>query len=591
MQPQNPDRSLRGFIVLVALSQGAALYAARVGSERQWWPLSELGGQVCWYTLVLSVPTVMTLTVQKLRDARFWQHSVLIALVYAALAAWASWNATGASGLDSQAVLAPFGFTAAIALFVLMPYLQCRLTHGRWTAPYAELFEHGWQNGLTLLLLIPFVGLCWAVLWLWGALFKLVEIRFFAELFGERAFIYLATGTMVGLGILVARTQQRPVQILQQIVFAVFKGLLPLLAFIAVLFLSSLPVTGLEPLWQTRRAASLLMTVVMLMLLFTNAVFQDGRVQNGVVGTYPKILRRLVELGLASLPIYAFLALYAVWLRVDQYGWSPDRLYAALLATTSAAYALGYSYSVLRPSGAWLSPITTINVSLSWLVMALIGLLNSPVLDPLRISVASQLARLHDGEIKPAELDLKFLRFSAGRSGYRALIGLQSEAAIAQDPRALASVQMMLKRSERWARAGADSRESTVTLSLDDARKRIAAAPGADPIDEPWLQGVVDHQLSSMGCLEDAGDCVVLSPDLDRDGVNERLLCESSDPDIVVCRLSAKIDGHWADVGDAQAWSGSEQTVAALKQGKFTVKPQRWADLLIGDQTFSIRQR
>lgn len=586
MQPQNPDRSLRGFIVLVALLQGLALYLARLGAEQRWWPLSELGGQICWYTLVLSVPTVMSLTVQSLRDSRFWQHTVLIALVYGLLAAWASWNATGAPGLEAEVVLAPFGFTLAVALFELMPYLQCRLKHGRWTAPYPELFEYGWQNGLSLLLLIPFVGLCWAVLWLWGALFKLVNVGFFAELFGERAFIYLATGTMVGLGILVARTQHKPVQILQQIVFAVFKGLLPLLAFVAVLFLTILPVTGLEPLWQTRRAASLLMTVVMLMVLFTNAVFQDGRAHNGVVATYPKILRRLVELGLASLPIYAFLALYAVWLRVDQYGWSPDRLYAALLATTCAAYALGYSFSVLRPAGAWLSPITTINVSLSWLVMALIGLLNSPVLDPLRISVASQLARLNDGEIKAAELDLKFLRFSSGRIGYQALQGLEQDFGIRHDAVALAEVQKMLKRSERWPTV-MPAKESTAKLSLEQARPRFVAAPGADAVDDAWLQRVVDHQLSSMDCLDEGSDCVVLSPDLDRDGVNERLLCETRD--MVMCRLSAKIAGQWSDVGNVEAWGYNENVVAALKQGKLTVKPRRWADLLIGDQTFSIR--
>ncbi|WP_428312016.1 DUF4153 domain-containing protein [Hydrocarboniphaga sp.] len=586
MQPQNPDRSLRGFIVLAALLQGLALYLARLGAERQWWPLSDLGGQVCWYTLVLSVPTVMTLTVQKLRDARFWQHTALIALIYGLFAGWASWNATGAPGLQASTVLAPFGFTAAVALFVLMPYLQCRLQHGRWSAPYTGLFEHGWQNGLTLLLLIPFVGLCWAVLWLWGALFRLVNVGFFAELFGERPFIYLATGTMVGLGILVARTQQRPVQILQQIVFAVFKGLLPLLAFIAVLFLTMLPVTGLEPLWQTRRAASLLMTVVMLMVLFTNALFQDGRAHNGVVATYPKILRRLVELGLASLPIYAFLALYAVWLRVDQYGWSPERLYAALLATTCAAYALGYSYSVLRPSGGWLSPITTINVSLSWLVMALIGLLNSPVLDPLRISVASQLARLHDGEIKPAELDLKFLRFSSGRYGYQTLQALQNDVAMKQDPVAWTGVQKMLKRSERWPQAS-PAKESGLKLSVEQARPRFVAAPGADAIDDAWLQRVVDHQLSSMGCLEAGSDCVSLSPDLDRDGSNERLLCEIGE--VIACRLSARIAGQWSDVGNVEAWGSSPQVEAALKQGKFTLKPQRWADLLIGDQRFSVQ--
>jgi hypothetical protein len=587
MQPQNPDRSLRGFIVLVALLQGAALYAAQLGGERHWWPFGEFAGQIGWYTLMLSVPTVMTLTVQQLRDARFWQHALLIALLYAALAAWVAWKATGAPGLSIEPVLMPFVFTAALALFELMPYLQCRLTQGRWSAPYAELFEHAWQNGLTLLLLIPFIALCWAVLWLWGALFKLLKIDFFADLFGESAFIYLATGTMVGLGILVARTQQRPVQILQQIVFAVFKGLLPLLSFIAVLFLTALPVAGLEPLWQTRRAASLLMTVVLLMVLFTNAVFQDGRAQKGAIATYPKLLQRLVELGLATLPIYAFLALYAVWLRVDQYGWTPERLYAALLALACAAYSLGYSYSVLKPSGTWLAPITTINVSLSWLVMALIALLNSPVLDPFRISVASQLSRLHEGEIKPAEVDLAFLRFSSGRLGYEALQGLQYDADMADDPKALSAAVAMLKRSQH---APQDAMAEHRTLTLDEARPHFAVAPGADAIDDAWLQAVVDHRVSAMGCFDDGSDCVALSPDLDGDGINERVLCEIQAGDFVSCEFSTRKSGQWIDVGArlVQSVTASAPLVAALRAGKFTLRPRRWSDLVIGDSTFAV---
>ena len=589
MQPQNPDRSLHGFIVLIALLQGAALYFAQLAVDRQWWPLSLIGGRIGWYTLLLSVPTVMTLTVQKLRDARFWQHTVLIALVYGALAAWAVWNATGAPDLSVEAVLWPFGFTVAVALFVLMPYLQCRLDHGRWSAPYAELFEHGWQNGLTLLLLIPFVALCWAVLWLWGALFKLVQVDFFSELFRQSAFVYLATGTMVGLGILVARTQRRPVQILQQIVFAVFKGLLPLLAFIALLFLTMLPFTGLDPLWQTRRAASLLMAVVVLMLLFTNAVFQDGRPRQLGASLYPKLLQRLVELGLATLPAYALLALYALWLRVDQYGWTPERLYAALLAVMLAAYSLGYSYSSLRFSGSWLAPITTINVSLSWLLMALIGLLNSPVLDPFRISVDSQLSRLHDSEQKPAEVDLKFLRFAAGRQGYAALQALQTDQAMMRDPAALAEVPRMLKRRERWAKF--DASESAVKLTVEQARVRLVAAPGASAIGDDWLQAVVEHRLSSMGCLEADSDCVVLSPDLNGDGVNERLLCELQQMEMAQCRLSTFRQGQWSDVGGMRDWLGGTAVVKALRAGQISVYPRPWSDLVVGDQRFSVDAR
>ena len=99
------------------------------------------------------------------------------------------------------------------------------------------------------------VGLTWLLLWLWAALFQLVDIGFFRTLFRDDAFIALATGTLFGFGVLIGRTQHRAIQTVRSVLFAVGRGLLPLLAFIALLFVLSLPFTGLEPLWRTRSAA------------------------------------------------------------------------------------------------------------------------------------------------------------------------------------------------------------------------------------------------------------------------------------------------------------------------------------------------
>src|SRR5690606_9668335 len=210
-QPMHIDpalpRQTRAFIVLTALLQGGLMYLAQQGSERGWWPLAGLGGRVCWYTLVLTVPTALVLVVQRLGDRRLWRYAGALATVFLALAAWAGWNATGAPGLRSGQVLGPFGTALALGLFVALPWLQCRLAHASWRAPYPELFEHAWQNALTLALAAMFTGICWAVLHLWGQLFVLVDVHVFRDLFGEDPFIYLATGTMAGLGILIGRTQ------------------------------------------------------------------------------------------------------------------------------------------------------------------------------------------------------------------------------------------------------------------------------------------------------------------------------------------------------------------------------------------------
>lgn len=375
-------RQTRAFIVLVALLQGGLLYLAEWGADHGVAPFAALGGRVCWYTLVLTVPSMLLLSVQTLHDRRLWQQLAVVAAVFAALAGWAAWSATGAPGLESNKVLTPFGLSVAAALLIAMPWLQFRQHHGSWRASYHALFEHAWQNTLTLALALVFVGVCWGVLTLWAELFALVKIDLFRTLFREDAFIYLATGTMAGLGILIGRTRQRAVQVMRQIVFALCTGLVPLLASIALLFILTLPLTGLQPLWQTRAAAAILLCMVFGLVLFTNAVYQDG----ATPPAYPGWLRRVVEAGLLTLPLYAGLAFYAVGVRIAQYGWTGERFWGVVLAAVASAYAVGYAIAVLRPrrgSGwrrwraatrccrGWSSPCCYWSIRLCWIRIGL----------------------------------------------------------------------------------------------------------------------------------------------------------------------------------------------------------------------------
>ena len=576
-------RETRAFVVLVALLQGLLLYIAQTGRENGWWPFDALGGQVCWYTLVLSVPTMMSLSVRRLDDARFWQHVALVGSIVSLLAAWATWSATGAPGLDSGAVLRPYGFTTALALFVALPYLQCRLQHGRWQAPYPELFEHAWQNALTLALTLLFVGICWAVLALWASLFALIRIDFFKELFRTEAFVYLATGTMAGLGILIGRTQQRPVQVARQILFAIFKGLLPLLAAIALLFMASLPFTGLEPLWNTRSAASLLMSVIIALVLFVNAVYQDG----DDASPYPIWLRRIVDASLVLLPIYAGLALYALWLRIDQYGWTADRLWVLLLALLLTGYALGYAMAALHRHGPWLQSLRRVNIASSLAAITIAVLANSPVLDPHRIAIASQLQRLHDGRIAIDTFDFEHLRFDSGRRGYRAALALRGDPMIANSPQRLADLDRRLdrrlKRQQRFGRSRNEQElRRTAVKSTAAARALIQPAVGASSPDEAWLQALIDGRLQAGECLQTDSDCVLLTPDLDGDGAPERLLCDLGQPWGVQCQLHTQRESAWTQAGQLQ-WPDTASVLAGpLRRGELRVRRQRWPELELG---------
>lgn len=570
----------RSAIVLIALLQGLMLYAVQKGADAGLF--HDLGHRVQWYAWVLSIPTAVALTLVQLGDRRLWLHAVAGSALVLALSAWVGWTVTGASGLETAPVLTPFSFSLAIAVFVSLPWWQHRLDHGSWRAPYADLFERAWQNGLTLALAVAFTGLTWMLLWLCAALFALVDIQFFRQLFREAAFVALTTGALFGFGVLIGRTQHRAIQMTRQVLFAVGRGLLPLLAVIALLFVVTLPFTGLEPLWRTRSAASLLLTLVLLLVTFTNAVYQHDSAQ----APYPRWLCRVVDASLLTLPVYAALALYAMGLRIAQYGFTPDRVWALLIALLVAGYALGYALAALRRQGRWLQTLEPVNRWMCWAVLACALLGNSPLLDPARISANSQLARLQAQAPEISGDDAMTLRFGLGRHGVDALKAMQQDPRWANDDRAAKMLADVLARDTRWGR---DYQRDDLDGGLRGvaALQQQIATPKDQPAPEGWWQALNARELGDA-CLQPGADCVAVTRDLNQDGSNEVLLCDLSAYRGPACHLHGVENARWRHLGlvsfpDKDNRDGNEAANAALRAGQLTLQPARWPRLSLGD--------
>lgn len=581
-EPMALSRPVKQFIVLLAMLQGLLLYVAEYGREAGWWPFSALDGCVYWYTLVLSVPTVMLLSVRRLDERRFWWQAAGVGVVFALLAAWAGWSATGNQGIAVHKVLWPFSLAMAAALFVALPYLQTALRHGRWNAHYPDLFELAWQNGLTLALMLLFIGICWLLLYLWGGLFALIDIDFFAKLFREKPFVYLATGLMAGLGILIGRTQHRPVQIARRVLFAIFTGLLPLVALIALLFVISLPFTGLEPLWDTHSAALILMSVVAVMVLFVNAVYQDGE----EAMPYPRWLRLLVDAGILSLPLFSALALYALMLRINQYGWTQERIAGMVAAVILSCHALGYAIAVLR-RGAWLAGIRRVNVAVSLFAILLAVLFNSPVLDPHRITVNSQLDRLAAGKVESKDFDLRHLRFYSGRQGWLAVQALQKEAEASGDDEFAKRIAKILQYLSHYQ--GYESPWMETELEDVAALQQVIQVPADSPVPAedwwPYLLQETDHQASK--CKQSDSDCVLLVRDFDQDGQAEHLLCElREDYWTVYCLFFIRREGRWhmeEELSLLKKYGDQKKAVLeALRHGEIKLYQPRWPVIEVG---------
>ena len=581
--PTSPPLSpmTRSAIVLIALLQGLMLYVAQQMADN--WPLQDIGWRYRWYAWVLTVPTAVALTVVDLRDRRLWLHALAASLVVIALASWIGWNLQGATGLRSESLRLPFSLAMAVATFISLPWWQHRLQQGHWRASYDALFERAWQNGLTLALAVLFTGLTWLLLWLWAALFGLLKIDFFTELFRQDAFIALATGALAGFGVLIGRTQQRAIQITRQVLFAICRGLLPLLSFITVIFTLSLPFTGLQSLWETRSAASLLLVLILLMVGFANAVYQHDSDQ----APYPAWLRRLVEASLVALPVLAALALYAMALRIGQYGWTPDRFWAVLVAVLAAGYALGYALAPLRRGGRWLQRLEPVNRLMCWVVLAAALLASSPLLDPMRITLASQHARLLANPASITAADALMLRFDVGRRGVDTLRTLLGEPRIKADPRAASVVTQALARTTAWG-----SGEPPIDDGIRDPatlRTRLPLAEGSASPPDSWWQALLARKLEAGSCLDDNNACVVQLRDLDGDGREEVLLCSLPSQSGAYCQLHALGQHGWWTAGSfafprGESRSDSARIQTAIRAGKLTLRRPRWPALSLDGQ-------
>lgn len=133
--------------------------------------------------------------------------------------------------------------------------------------------------------------------------------------------------------------QLRLIQALQNLLTLIATGLLPLVALLSLLFIAVLPFVGFEAISARTSAAGLLLSLSMLLLILATVVWSPQR----VLLPYPFPLRWLIRVALLVAPVYPLLTTWALWLRIGQYGWTPERLYAVLTTLVALVWAVGFA--------------------------------------------------------------------------------------------------------------------------------------------------------------------------------------------------------------------------------------------------------
>ena len=513
----------------------------------------------------IAITSALLLTVVSFKQRALWYWMALIFVVVLAMSVWLKWQVEDSDKWRQHEVFMFYGWRLLLMAMLALPWIQYSLHVSREQARYPHFYRQLWLNALTLLIVFVANGLFWLVLLLWSEMFKLVGIPFFSTLFFDTDwFGYVAFGLITALAVVLARTQSRLVTAVQKLLTFIATGLLPLVALLALMFILTLPFTGLEVISQRVSAAGLMSTLALLLLLLMAIVREPWKEEL----PYPAALRYLIKCALVVAPIYMLIAGWSLWVRIQQYGWTPERLYGVLVVVVLLVWSFGYLASILRRGRNPLELQGPVILGVSLLALGLLVLLSSPVIDAWRISVNSHMGLYHSGKIKPDQVSLYMLDHS-GKPGRAALEALQKDVAFNQDSKRRRDLNSLLQ----------GSRDPVKELTATQLVSKVVIAPGSEKPDDAFWTFVKAQGYRITSCAEQNA-CVLVSQDLNADGHPEQVLYAFGDGESLVFGMQKN---KWDLLAVARLPEGfnKDKLLQAVANQQLGSAPRIWRDITI----------
>ncbi|RGP37042.1 DUF4153 domain-containing protein [Pseudotabrizicola alkalilacus] len=390
------DRQMTARVVLTAMgiAAGLGVYALSQMAEAgilTGRPLLAVATFVaCFFTALLAMAGPLAV-------ARAALGALIIASMVTALLSVAAAGFVSAEDvLDS-----PHAVLGAVVLTLVPLPFWIAWHAGDWR-DYRRLFGESWAIVVRAVAAWAFVGLVWAVILLSDALLKAVGIDLIDRMIDLGPMTWLITGGVLGLGLAVV--QELSDYVSPYLILRLLRLLLPVVLVVSAVFLLALPVRGVSGLFGVWSfALTLLVMAGAVATLVTTVVDQDD-----TEATKSPLLARAAQAMALMLPLLAGLGAWAVWVRVAQYGWTPERVFAAQVAALGVGYGVLYALAVVRGSG-WMARIRQANVVMALALLLVAGLAMTPILSAERLSARSLMARLDDGRLPVAELDASLL--------------------------------------------------------------------------------------------------------------------------------------------------------------------------------------
>lgn len=430
----------------------------------------------------VAVATVaLVLTIERRR----WTWSVGFALGWGLVIALIAWMAAGYGRAQTVAEW-PF-FSGIFAVLLAAPLFQAWRDHGTLRFPASSAHDHIWTDAVIGAASLAFVGISFLLALLIAGLFDLIGIPFIKQLLESGWFGWILAGAAFGGAVGVLRERDALVATLHRLAMVVLSLLAPILAGALVLFLVSLPVAGLGGLWDGWvSAAALSLAAGAGALILGNAALGPFGAERPVHAVFRW---SALALSLAILPL-AVLAAIAMSLRIDQYGWTPERIWGVLAAGVAIAIGLAGWWALVRDRLGFAARWQQAQVTIGMAVCGIALFLALPIVDFGGISARDQLARLRSGGLTAEQFDWQAMAYDFGPSGRAALSAMSRDQAQPQlRRRAILALQ-----SENRYDVPRPSAEEPVDRAAMTARLTVT------PANRPLPAAVIDHIADSRLC-------------------------------------------------------------------------------------------
>ncbi|MFR4487859.1 MAG: DUF4153 domain-containing protein [Escherichia coli] len=513
--------------------------------------------------------SVLLFSVISFKQKRLWGWLALVFIATLGMSGWLKWQIDGMNHWRAEKALWDFGCYLLLMAMLLLPWIQQSLRIRNDSSRYRYFYQSVWHNVLILLVIFLANGLTWLVLLLWSELFKLVGITFFKTLFfATDWFIYLTLGLVTALAVILARTQSRLIDSIQKLFTLIATGLLPLVSLLTLMFIITLPFTGLSAISRHISAAGLLLTLAFLQLILMAIVRDPQKASLPWTGPLRCLIKRF-----AGCSLYVFVAAGRYCGSLSRLDCRPLRARWRLVTGVR-----GYFVSIVWRKGQ--NPLVLqgkVNLAVSLLVLVILVLLNSPVLDSMRISVNSHMARYQSGKNTSDQVTIYMLEQS-GRYGRAALESLKSDAGFMKDPKRARDLLMALDGEQHLQQQ----------VSEKVLADNVLIAPGSVKPDATFWSALIQDRYNVMTCIEKDA-CVLVEQDLNSDGQAERILFAFNDDRVIVYGFdSDRKEWDALDMSLLPNEITKEKLLTAAKDGKLGTKPKAWRDLVVDGERLNV---